>query len=244
MPMKSDSMENRPGFTLVELLIVVGILAVLIGLLTPAILKNLGVVDDKQHRNERVLLEAALMEYWHDKGHWPLPKKGEDGYLPPDKNSKVVYRFNQSDPKQFDNFYVFNKLLCKSLLNETGGKDYLDPERHTTTREKCGKDDYPNFLPARLIDALEGNNDVKTRRELTLVYWKHLIECPQCPTDDLRRFHGASEDKCRNPSCRFMRDKGYAFTFPPAVKRRTVRGLMPYKVTIDLLNNRATVTDD
>ena len=65
-------------------------------------------------------------------------------------------------------------------LDEPGGKDYLDPERHTTTREKCGKDDYPNFLPARLIDALEGNNDVKTRRALTLVYWKHLIECPQC----------------------------------------------------------------
>ena len=233
--MKNPFPKRSPGFTLIELLIVVGILAVLVGLLTPAILKNIKVVAEKQHDNERTLLEGALMEYWHDKGAWPLPKKGDDGYKKPDGNSRVSYKV--------DNHVVFNNLLEQSLLNQRGGKDYIDPAIHMTTQDKCDADDYPNFLVARLIDVIEANNDLKSRKELQLVYWKDLIECPECPSDDLRRFQGAGASTCGNPDCKFKKDKGYAYTFPPGVKRRFVKGLMPYTVTIDLLNNRAIVTD-
>ncbi|MGI5868396.1 MAG: type II secretion system protein [Kiritimatiellia bacterium] len=228
--------RTPPGFTLIELLIVVGILAVLIGLLTPAILKNLNIVAQRRHANERKLLEAAIMEYWHDKGVWPLPKKGETGYKRPDGNSKVAYRF--------DNYHVFNRVLCNAVLHEPGGKDYFDPDHRLTTLEKCNEKDYPNFLPARVIDAIEGRNDVRARKELTLVYWVRLIECPQCPSSDIRRFHGESAESCKNPECKFRKSKGYGYPFPRGVRRKTTRGLMPYKVTIDLLNNRAIVTDD
>ncbi len=228
--------KRTAGFTLVELLIVVGILAVLLSLLTPAILKNIAVVSERQHDNERKLLEAALMEYWHDQGEWPIPKKGKDGYKKPDANSRLSFRY--------DNYVVFNTLLRKSLLNERSGKDYIDPAVHTTTREKCDEKDYPNFLVARLVDAIEGDHDVSARKELTLVYWKKLIECPECPTDDLRRFQGIGASKCSNPNCKFLKSKGYAYAFSPSQKRRFVKGLLPYRVTIDLLNNRAIVTDD
>ena len=151
--MKKTAFTIAGGFTLLELLIVVAILSVLIGLLTPAILKNIGVVNKKQHKNEIRMLEAGLMEYWHDKGAWPLPKKGATGYQKPDGESRVRFRK--------DNYLVFNPLLRKTVFNEPGGKDYIDPSRHSTFGET-------EDVTARLADVVGPGS------KLPLVYLKDV----------------------------------------------------------------------
>lgn len=142
--MKRKPSNHTSGFTLVELLIVVAILSLLLGLLTPAILKNLKIAGRTRNTNERALLEGAMMEYWHDKGVWPLPKQD------PKESQRGSYSKSYKD----DNYLVIQELLEKSVGGKAGGKDYFDPGQFMTTRKTYGVDPEPEAV--RLIDALEG----------------------------------------------------------------------------------------
>ncbi|MFM6127786.1 MAG: type II secretion system protein [Sphaerospermopsis kisseleviana] len=62
---------RRHGFTLVELLVVIGIIALLAALLTPAVMRSLTKARNSAIKNEVDLLHMALMNYQSEYGAFP-----------------------------------------------------------------------------------------------------------------------------------------------------------------------------
>ena len=71
---------RRSGFTLVEMLVVVGILSLLMGLLLPSLLK--ATTKAKITETDALIkqLVAALQEYEHDYGDYPATSLQDEGY--------------------------------------------------------------------------------------------------------------------------------------------------------------------
>ncbi len=63
--------QARQAFTMIELLVVIVIIAILAGLLLPAVIGGLKKADITQAQTETKLLESALMSYWNDFGKFP-----------------------------------------------------------------------------------------------------------------------------------------------------------------------------
>lgn len=233
--MKRNGISVKSGFTLMELLLVVGVLSILIGLLTPAILKSMKTAQRRDRAAERKLLEGAIVEYWHDMNRWPLPSDpGLDG------NYKASFRDYRND--KFNNL-VFDQLLGVTLPDGTK-KDYVDPSRHITTADSVS--DFPAFSVASLKDAAYGNqeNGIAKRANRILVYWSDFIECPECDENDPSRFADLDARECSNPDCNYPESHdGAKYRFTPADRKGAVRGLRPYNVTIDLLNNTVKVEE-
>ena len=242
--------KTRSGFTLVEMLIVVGILGVLLSLLSPAILKQAKVSQEKRAVNERKVLEAAILEFWHDQKRWPINTSGvskpsKDGsYLDDVKKNdkanayKIIY--------QYKNNIVFDQLVNAKIGDEqVARKDYIDTKAHNSTRKDENK--YPVKSAATLYDVLEGKNGVSRRADPVLVYWTYRIHCPECPknandTGYLDGFAPLDAGHCENNECGYYKDKDERYVFTKADKNKnTERVVMPFKVTIDLLNNKVTV---
>lgn len=235
--MKKSVLSAKAGFTLVEMLLVVGVLSLLIGLLSPAILNTMKSAAIRRRANECKVLQAGIMEYWHDQNRWPLPKdtkpKKDDGY-------KVSYRY--------DNYKVFDELLEVDFVGTK--KDYMAPTEHLSTLDEETK--YPAFYVANLKDVLEGNNDanppVKKRKSPVLVYWGNVISCPKCKGDDPDRFADMNAKECHNDQCPYYLESiasGFPqrYKFKPADRKRTERCLYPFKVEFDLLNNTVKVSE-
>ncbi len=213
--MKKRNGTLRAGFTLVEMLIVVGVLGILLGLLAPAILRNVKIAQAKSRANERAVLEAAILEFWHDQNRWPI-KSGDT----PRKaaNYKLTYRDN--------NFEVFNQLVNADFGGRKNIKNYIDTGRHITTLQ--AETTYPAFSVAPLRDVLEGRNGVSRRNNPVLVYWADFIRCPEC-----NAYADMDRDRCAECN----------YAFDPGDRKGAVRGLKPYRVVIDMLNNSVSVTD-
>lgn len=229
--MKKQLSNFRSGFTLVEMLIVVGVLGVLISLLAPAILKNVKVAQDKGRANERAVLEAAILEYWHDQNKWPI-KKGEK----PKKSDN--YKLTYVDK----NFEVFNKLIDADFGGSKKIKTYIDTGRHITTADK--ESTYPSFAAAPLRDVLEGRNGFSRRPDPVLVYWGEFIKCPECPSSSgADAYSNITAKQCNNNECTYYQRENKRYKFDPGDRKNSIRGLRPYKVTIDMLNNSVRVTE-
>lgn len=128
------------AFTLVELLLVLAILALLLGLLSPAILKAFDSANDSNRQGEAARLTSAIVEYWHDHDGWPLPQGAR-----PDRNGIVSYKE--------DNYKVFDLLLDVPY----GGsrKSYIHPNEHFTTA--TAETSFPVPDATRLAYVIDGN---------------------------------------------------------------------------------------
>lgn len=66
----------RPGFTLIEILVVIAVLSVLAALVAPNVFRHLGTAKDAAARSQMEMLGAALDAYRLDNGRYPTTAQG------------------------------------------------------------------------------------------------------------------------------------------------------------------------
>ena len=258
-PREKALRRGRDSFTLIEMLIVVGVLALLIALLSPAILKSMMIAERRKLENEVKVLEAAITEYWSDHKRWPLGEGGnkKDPYKDGMKTRGAegretptgIIRFggrnenDSTDPKaykNYPNYIVFNELYKATYNGVPESKTYIDITVHTTHDPSLGKDPvYPVYASMPLKDVLK--TSVSHGQESPILcYWAKVFLCPHCD-----KFHRLDAESCGNDKCQYRKEKGFAYTFKSADKsNRTRRALFPFIVTFDFYNETVQVSTE
>lgn len=67
---------GKRGFTLIEILVVIVVIAILASLVAPDILKNVGDAKSNTAKNQIVTLGGALNSYYLDNGRFPTTEQG------------------------------------------------------------------------------------------------------------------------------------------------------------------------
>lgn len=227
---------RRSGFTLIELLVVVAIIGILAALVSSAILKLTKTAASKRNTNNAERLEAAIVEYWHDKGRWPLPKgarpkikKVEHGYkgLEGSKdagNDVTVQTYTMSYAA--DNHKIVNNLLDVPVDGGTV-KTFLDLHGYMTPADPSATPPYEE-----VVDAWQYHEDNKGS-PLTLVYFAPFLECPKC-----HRYWAAtgSRNFCTDAECK-KANGGKEYRFTKSEKAHPVSKAMPFVIDFDLFSN-------
>ena len=129
--------KRKRGFTLLELLVVVAIMAVLMGLLLPAVLKTKNKSKDRRSQVQIASLSSAIDGYILEHHHLPAPSgdlnDGYDYYYGPEEPPQS--RSGGKYPKYGgDNGKVFKELLGSTpkvlkadIFNVDAGGNVLDP---------------------------------------------------------------------------------------------------------------------
>jgi general secretion pathway protein G len=66
----------RPGFTLIEILVVIAVISVLAALVAPNVFRHVGTAKDAAARSQMEMLGAALDAYRLDNGRYPTTRQG------------------------------------------------------------------------------------------------------------------------------------------------------------------------
>ncbi len=231
---------RRSGFTLIELLVVVAIIGILAALVSSAIMKLTKTAANKRNTNNAERLEAAIVEYWHDKGRWPLPlrekpdhKKIEKGYKglkgSRDEDRDVtVYTYTKSYSS--DNHKIVNNLLDVPLDDGTV-KTFLDLHGYMTPADPSATPPYEE-----VVDAWQYHEDNKGS-PVTLVYFAPFLECPKCHT-----YWAAtgSRNFCTDSACKEA-NGGKEYRFTKSEKAHPVSKAMPFVIDFDLFSNVVNV---
>lgn len=212
----------KKGFTLIELLIVIAIIGVLVGLLAPAILRTSKTAKKQGRNTEMQVLQAGIMEYWHDNKAWPIARKPENEGAKLDQSTLTIYTYSGESTA-----YVWKRLLSK---NNKLKKNYIDVAAHLTVRNK-----YQDKNPAlngddgnigKIID-IDGESTING----PIVYQSEFIECPEC-----KAWSSENSDTCSNTSC------SYEFTRADK-KQRKRHGAKAYSIIIDVMSNTVRVVE-
>ena len=262
---------KKSGFTLVELLLVIAVIGILSGLLFTAVFSVSRESNKKRNEKNKDLIHAAIMEYRHDTGKWPIPDddaRGAQAELVDRKvpgSSKthkgVVWTLTYGKVDR-DGRIVFknNDVVVEHLLDGRVGstktkKTYLDLRPFITTLEGTEKN-YLSGETEESVSAFEvwrggnaaasGARPRKDGKNIPLVYRDEFIQCPICGTVN---FGDAST--CRNTDhCNdiemFPEFKEKPWMAPPheftEKERKDIHyGVMPYVITFDFVNNTCKV---
>lgn len=101
------------GFTLIEVMVVVVVIALLAGLVAPNIFRNLGVARESTAESQAAMLAAALDAYRLDNGRYPTEEQGLDALwtepqLPPSPRSWAGPYLRRPPPLDpWDNPYLY-----------------------------------------------------------------------------------------------------------------------------------------
>lgn len=68
--------RSRPGFTLIEILVVIVVIAILASLVAPNVFSHVGTAKDATARTQIEMLGAALDAYRLDNGRYPTTEQG------------------------------------------------------------------------------------------------------------------------------------------------------------------------
>ena len=146
----------RSGFTLIELLIVVAIIGILAALVSSAIMKLTKTAANKRNVNNAERLEAAIVEYWHDMGRWPIPKKGltitpgkGTGLAGSSDEGKDVDTYSYTTAFKANNNEIVEKLINATLPDGTQ-KTFLDLHGFSTPIDASGDGPYEDVVDAYL----------------------------------------------------------------------------------------------
>jgi general secretion pathway protein G len=69
-------MEHRRGFTLIEILVVIAVIAILASLVAPSVFRHVDTAKDVTAQAQVEMLGAALDAYRLDNGHYPSSAQG------------------------------------------------------------------------------------------------------------------------------------------------------------------------
>ncbi len=120
-------MRSRGGFTLIEIIVVVTVIAILAALVGPSVFRHLGRAKDAAARTQMEMLGAALDAYRLDNGRYPTTAQGlealniEPTIEPRPRNWQGPYlrRDVPLDPWDYEYSYT-----CPAV-ESTGGYDLL-----------------------------------------------------------------------------------------------------------------------
>jgi prepilin-type N-terminal cleavage/methylation domain-containing protein len=243
----------RAGFTLIELLIVIAIIGILAGLLSTAIMKLTKTAVDKRNKNNAERLEAAIVEYWHDMGRWPIDKNAKPvlkegkgraltGSAEAASNTSITtYTYEMSFRENNDAVVGF---LLDATLPDGTRKNFLDLNGFSTPVESSVST-WPvrEVVDARLAYRGEATDDsgqaIPARKKPVLVYFAPFIKCPHCetyyPLTGSRNF-------CTNDDCKYWNNNSKRYRFSKAEKRRPYQFAQPFKIVFDFQNNVVDVS--
>ncbi len=86
---------KQKGFTLIEMVVVLAVVAILAAILVPTIAKNIQDANITRAQNETQVIAAAMASFYKDLGRWPT-EDGTDGNMDNDLN--LLYTDDGAQP--------------------------------------------------------------------------------------------------------------------------------------------------
>lgn len=247
--------KTTNGFTLIELLIVIAIVGILAGLVSSAIVVVMKSATEKRIESNAERLKAAIVEYWHDMGRWPIPDNAEPvleksgtkkkdmllNSLTGDNDDNREDAFRYVMVYSGNNGDVVNRLL-EAVLPDKTQKTFLDLHGFTVPAAE-----YKNKWPALgVVDAFEAH-EADASEPVVLCYFADFIVCPHCKRYYLRNGAtgcGYDGDHNGKPDCSYYEENEQAYKFTEQELSSPIKGALPYVIKFDLNNNVVDVQSD